>query len=190
MGQDDSADADSTPGGESHGREGEPDEAPHHPLVDGPYERRRRGGGSGASGDGADGHPLTGGRFAGEDGSTVERPSPAPAQSRGGPGPHDAAEDSWRDQKVHVAGIPVSPGEPTSDDETEPPWLVDLLAQVGVYLALAGAVLAGVGLVLAWLGVQPYGNASTFFGLLFVTVAMVFGIVFQAYRSDFSLTSG
>lgn len=71
------------------------------------------------------------------------------------------------------------------ENEPEPPWYVYWVGQIGVYLAVVAVALAASGVTLAWLGVYPYGNVAITFSLVFGVLAMLLGIVFQVYRSDF-----
>jgi len=76
-----------------------------------------------------------------------------------------------------------------SIQDPDPPWPIAWAGELGVYLGVLAVVLAVVGVTLAGLGVQPIGNVAIAASLGLVSVAMLFGMVFQAYISDIPTTS-
>jgi len=66
-------------------------------------------------------------------------------------------------------------------EEPDTPWIVDAVGQLGVRLGVVSVLLAVVGIVAAGAGMQPFGSVAIVASLAMVSLAMVFGIVFQAY---------
>lgn len=133
-------------------------------------------------------HPLIDGRFAGD--STRAR-----IEHRDEEQAEEALEthSNWEEEKLRAAGAHVAADEKGSeeeDEEEEPPWILEKLGQLGIYIAILGAVLSVIGVSAAWLGIQPLGNISMTFSLGLITLAMVLGAMFQAYVSDFSPVPG
>jgi hypothetical protein len=130
--------------------------------------------------------------------------------------PDERSRERRDDARRRAAGVPV--GEPPSEDrdsaesaespsesdegddagpatpdfsieDPDPPWPIAWAGELGVYLAVLAVVLAVVGVTLAGLRIQPLGNVAIVASLGLVTVAMLFGMVFQAYISDIPMTS-
>jgi hypothetical protein len=76
-------------------------------------------------------------------------------------------------------------GGPPGDGGADPPWYIDWIGQSGVYMGVVAVVLAAAGVTLSWQGIQPYGNMGITLSLVLAVVAMILGIVFQIYLSDF-----
>lgn len=98
------------------------------------------------------------------------------------------AHESWETQRREAIGF-APEAEADEDDEDELPYILERTGQFGVGVAMLGLFLAVFGVGAAWLGIQPLGNVSMFFSLVLVTGAMVFAVIIQAYRADFSLPS-
>ena len=77
----------------------------------------------------------------------------------------------------------------TTDEKGEerPPWTIRWIGRIGVYIAASGTVSAVLGLSAAAFGIQPAGNALMTLALFAVSIAMLFGLVFQAYVGDWSM---
>lgn len=74
------------------------------------------------------------------------------------------------------------------DDEDEtPPWILEVVGEVGVYLAFLSLLLTIVGLISIYIRFQPVGNIAITFGLVGITVSMIIGMVYQAYVGDYTL---
>jgi hypothetical protein len=83
------------------------------------------------------------------------------------------------------------PEEVVEDREDDtPPRILEVIGQVGVYIATASLVSTAFGIVAIALGIQPYGNIATTLALVGVTVAMIMGMLFQAYVGDLAAASG
>jgi len=81
----------------------------------------------------------------------------------------------------------MSDDEPPAEfdiEEPDPPRVLALIGDLGVYVALLGLGLTVVGLGAAVVPIQPLANVSLFLALVSVTVAMVMGAAYQAYVSD------
>lgn len=74
-----------------------------------------------------------------------------------------------------------------ADGEERPPRTVRWIGRIGVYIAVVGTVSAMLGLAAAALGVQPFGNVLMTLALFGVSIAMLFGLAFQAYVGDWSM---
>lgn len=74
---------------------------------------------------------------------------------------------------------------PPDDGGVDPPWYIDWIGQSGVYMGVVAVTLATAGITLSWQGIQPYGNMGITLSLVLAVVAMILGIVFQVYLSDF-----
>ena len=92
---------------------------------------------------------------------------------------HPAPEDlhPWLDERD---------GEET-EDEDEPPFVVRAIGQVGIYLATVSLGLAIFGVAGIYAEFQPWGNVATTLALVGVTVAMLMGMVFQAYVGEYRI---
>ncbi|WP_137289595.1 hypothetical protein [Natronorubrum halophilum] len=66
-----------------------------------------------------------------------------------------------------------------STDDSNPPWLITKIGQLGVYLAVAAVVLTVGALVTALLGLGVFANIVLVLSLFLVTIAMVLGTVYQ-----------
>lgn len=71
-----------------------------------------------------------------------------------------------------------------SVDEPDPPWLLDALGQLGIYMGVTAVVLTAIGLGSALIDLQPIANIALVLALGLVSVALVFGAAYQAYVSD------
>lgn len=71
-----------------------------------------------------------------------------------------------------------------SIDGPDPPWHIDLVGQIGVYLGILSVTLALLGVLAASWGIQPIGNVAIVLSLALISIAMVLGIVFQVYVGD------
>ena len=71
-----------------------------------------------------------------------------------------------------------------SIEEPDPPWILDVLGDIGIYLGVAAVGLTAIGLVSAVIDLQPVANISLVLALGLVSVALVFGAAYQAYVSD------
>lgn len=106
---------------------------------------------------------------------TEREPPESPDESDGEPPGHE------------TAAAPGSVRLPTSDVENaDIPRVVDAGGSIGVTLGVVAVALAFGGVLAAWLRVQPLGNIAMVLSLLLVSIAMVFGVVFQAYALDWS----
>ena len=75
--------------------------------------------------------------------------------------------------------------EPAEEDE--PPFIVRVIGQIGVYLAMGSLGLAVFGVAGIYIGFQPWGNVATTLALVGVTVAMFMGMVFQVYIGEYRI---
>jgi len=66
----------------------------------------------------------------------------------------------------------------------DPPTVVALAGRAGVVLAVGSLGLAVLGVGAFVVDLQPYGAIATVLALSGVTVAMVLGMAYQAYASD------
>lgn len=69
-------------------------------------------------------------------------------------------------------------------EEPDTPWAVAVLGQLGVRLGVVSVLLAVVGIGAAGAGVQPLGSVAIVAALVMVSVAMLLGMVFQAFDGD------
>ena len=91
-----------------------------------------------------------------------------------------------------MRGPPRDPDELWKrDDEEEerkvPPW-IDMMANIGIGLALLALVATVIGLPLIYFGVQPAGNMLIVFALIGALIAMTLGFggrIAKAERFDF-----
>ncbi|AFZ72052.1 hypothetical protein [Natronobacterium gregoryi] len=74
----------------------------------------------------------------------------------------------------------------TAVDDSDVPTAVDVAGSIGIALGAVSIVLAVVGLLAGWLRVQPLANVAIVFSLLSIGIAMVCGMLFQAYALDWS----
>lgn len=109
-------------------------------------------------------------------------------QSAGSPAAdHDrssSAGDDWAPEGVDPDDVPWY-FSPISVDEPDPPPTVDRLGSLGIYLVLIALVAAALGIGAAAAGIQPEGNALITLSLGLGAIAMLFGMIYQVFASDF-----
>lgn len=93
------------------------------------------------------------------------------------------ARDQWAPEGVDPEDVPWY-FSPVSVDDPNPPAIVDRLGSVGIVLVAIALVLAVIGVAAAAVGIQPFGNAAITLSLGLGAIAMLFGLVFQAFASD------
>jgi|APHM01.1.fsa_nt_gi hypothetical protein len=99
------------------------------------------------------------------------------------PRPDEADPDVEHEAHLSVQHDPaVGAGQRVEEPDTH--WLVEALGQLGVRLGVVSVLLAVLGIAAAGAGMQPFGNVAIVGSLVMVSVAMVLGMVFQAYTSN------
>ena len=91
---------------------------------------------------------------------------------------------SSHDETAAGSGLVQLPS--STVDEADIPRTVDLAGSIGIALGAIAIVLAVVGLLAAWLRIQPLGNMAILFSLVSIGIAMLLGMLFQAYAFDWS----
>ena len=74
----------------------------------------------------------------------------------------------------------------SSMDDADLPKVVEVGGSIGVKLGVVSIGLAIVGVVAASVHVQPFGNVAIVLSLVLISIAMVLGMLFQAYAFDWS----
>ncbi len=105
------------------------------------------------------------------------------------PRPDEADPDPEHETRLSLQHEPA-PGAGSQVEEPDTPWLVDALGQLGVRLGVVSVILAIVGIAAAGVGMQPFGSVAIVASLAMVTVAMLLGMVFQAYAGDYLPDTG
>ncbi len=96
------------------------------------------------------------------------------------PRPDEADPDPEHEAQLSLQHEPaVGTGQRVEEPDT--PWLVDAVGQLGVRLGVVSVLLALLGIAAAGVGMQPFGNVAIVASLVMVSVAMLLGMLFQAY---------
>ena len=95
--------------------------------------------------------------------------------------PDHRATQPWLQDDPESAGSSPATADDTDDG---PPWLLEAIGQIGIYIGIVSVGLTVFGIPAMYVGLQPYGNVAITLAIAGVSVAMVLGMVYQAYVSD------